>query len=247
MTDSSNHSRNLKTISIFFILYWLLDLTPSGDDQIRLQFISYEIHNSSPLTTVSWVLLAYFGWRFYLSSKSNFSEKVIKPIKKIQSDKILYTFANNRTLKERIKKRASDIYRKRYAKKEGERRNRNQSRGVNNPSHQYDIEVFNNVEGTLPNKIQCIAKYSLNHLPGLEDKRFSIPLHIVKELPFIKTRACFLFIRTSEDSLEYLLPYFLLSLAVICAILIQFDISPNDIISIKIDETKETFNLPSSN
>ncbi|WP_394178460.1 hypothetical protein [Marinomonas posidonica] len=226
MTDSSNHSRNLKTISIFFILYWLLDLTPTGDDQIRLQFISYEIHNSSPLTTVSWVLLAYFGWRFYLSSKSNFSEKVIKPIKKIQSDKISNIFIKKNILKEKIKEKATKIYREEYAEKQAEKRNKSQSR-INNPSHQYNIEVFNQVEGIFSNKIQCIAKYSFNHLPGLEDKHFLIPLNIVKELPFIKVRAWFSFIRTSEDSIEYLLPYFLLCLAVLCAILIQFDISPN--------------------
>ncbi|MFV1467033.1 hypothetical protein VBY75_05075 [Idiomarina sp. HB] len=64
------HVRNIKLISSFFIVYWLLDLTPSGDSIIRLPFISYEIHNPSLLPWLANISLIYFFWRFWLSTNT---------------------------------------------------------------------------------------------------------------------------------------------------------------------------------
>lgn len=62
------HSRNLKLISLMFILYWLLGLEPV-DNSIRLHVINFQITNSEVLPWVSHGLLFYFAWRFYLNSR----------------------------------------------------------------------------------------------------------------------------------------------------------------------------------
>lgn len=67
-TEPNHHSRNLKLMSLMFILYWLLALTPT-DDSIRLSLINYKIQNPSALFWIAHAVLFYFAWRFYLSSK----------------------------------------------------------------------------------------------------------------------------------------------------------------------------------
>ena len=62
------HSRNLKLISMLFISYWLLGLTPA-DEKIRLLVINYEISNPCALKWISYALLIYFAWRFNISSR----------------------------------------------------------------------------------------------------------------------------------------------------------------------------------
>lgn len=67
-SEPNLHSRNLKLVSLFFILYWVLGLKPL-DDTIRLLVINYEISNPSALQWVSYTILIYFAWRFYLNSR----------------------------------------------------------------------------------------------------------------------------------------------------------------------------------
>jgi|GEM_PF-4549404 len=67
-SEPNHHSRNLKLISLMFILYWVLALSPA-DDAIRLSIINYKVQNPSALFWVAHAALIYFAWRFYLSSK----------------------------------------------------------------------------------------------------------------------------------------------------------------------------------
>ena len=67
-TDSNHHSRNLTIYSFFFMLYWLLGLEPT-DDNIRLTFVNFSIHNTEVLPYLTHGILFYFAWRFYLNSK----------------------------------------------------------------------------------------------------------------------------------------------------------------------------------
>ncbi|EGR3441941.1 hypothetical protein DMX23_24705 [Vibrio parahaemolyticus] len=62
------HSRNLKLISLMFILYYLLGLEPV-DNSIRLQVINFQVTNLEVLPWVAHGLLLYFAWRFYLNSR----------------------------------------------------------------------------------------------------------------------------------------------------------------------------------
>lgn len=68
-SEPNHHSRNLKLISLMFVLYWLLALSPA-DDSIRLSIINYKIQNPSALFWAAHAALIYFAWRFYLSSKN---------------------------------------------------------------------------------------------------------------------------------------------------------------------------------
>lgn len=68
-SEPNHHSRNLKLISLMFVLYWVLALSPV-DDSIRLSVINYKVQNSSALFWVAHAVLVYFAWRFYLSSKN---------------------------------------------------------------------------------------------------------------------------------------------------------------------------------
>jgi len=68
MIEASNpHARNLKVISIAYILHWWLELGPSESGELNLTFISYQIHNTAPLPLISFLFLLYFFWRFYLT------------------------------------------------------------------------------------------------------------------------------------------------------------------------------------
>lgn len=76
-TDSNHHSRNLTIYSFFFILYWLLGLEPT-DDNIRLTFVNFSIHNTEVLPYLTHGILFYFAWRFYLNSKKMVKNSFIK-------------------------------------------------------------------------------------------------------------------------------------------------------------------------
>jgi hypothetical protein len=63
--DTNVHARNLKLISISFILYWLLGLEQT-DDAIRLGILPYIITNPEWLPWLAHILLSYFIWRYWI-------------------------------------------------------------------------------------------------------------------------------------------------------------------------------------
>jgi len=78
MIESTNpHARNLKVISIAYILHWWLELGPSKSGELNLTFISYTINNAAPLPFISFLLLIYFSWRFYLTLDGSLTRSFI--------------------------------------------------------------------------------------------------------------------------------------------------------------------------
>lgn len=78
-SEPNHHSRNLKLISLMFVLYWLLALSPA-DDSIRLSIINYKIQNPKALFWAAHAALFYFAWRFYLSSKNRIRNGLINSL-----------------------------------------------------------------------------------------------------------------------------------------------------------------------
>lgn len=102
-SESNHHSRNLKLISLMFVLYWVLALSPA-DDSIRLSVINYKVQNSSALFWVAHAVLAYFAWRFYLSSKNRIRHS-------FRNSVTLGQFSNqDSALYKSLKKKANDDY-----------------------------------------------------------------------------------------------------------------------------------------
>jgi hypothetical protein len=70
MINEPNHfSRNLKVISVLFILYWLFGLE-LADYNFKTPFLSFNIKNPDYLPYVSHIFLLYFAWRYYISKES---------------------------------------------------------------------------------------------------------------------------------------------------------------------------------
>ncbi|MBE92383.1 MAG: hypothetical protein CMF14_05625 [Idiomarina sp.] len=81
-TDEINpYQRNLKVVSGAFIVYWLLGLElktdpSSGSGNIALMFIQFSMKNPEALIFVSWALLFYSGWRYWVTIEDSFWDKV---------------------------------------------------------------------------------------------------------------------------------------------------------------------------
>ncbi|HGF5160617.1 TPA: hypothetical protein ACF31N_001179 [Vibrio parahaemolyticus] len=66
--ETNVYSRNLKVISIFYIVYWLLGLHPN-DNTLALGPVRFTIENPHLLPSIANGLLLYFAWRFYIHSQ----------------------------------------------------------------------------------------------------------------------------------------------------------------------------------
>jgi len=67
--DINVHARNLKLVSIAFILYWLLGLEQT-EDVIRLGILPYKITNPEWLPWLAHLLFSYFIWRYWIHTNS---------------------------------------------------------------------------------------------------------------------------------------------------------------------------------
>lgn len=102
-SEPNHHSRNLKLISLMFILYWVLALSPA-DDSIRLSIINYKIQNPPALFWAAHAVLIYFAWRFYLSSKNKIRHGFRQSV-------VIGSFSDqNSSLYKSLKKKAEDDY-----------------------------------------------------------------------------------------------------------------------------------------
>lgn len=233
MTEDNHHSRNFKMISFFFILYWLLDLTPTGDNKITLQFISYEIHNTSVLPFVSWLLLAYFAFRFWVSSKTQLSFELKKHSEKHINNRLNKLF-ENKNLKTynkihyRAKKKYEEEYEEKFKSKiDGVAKNLN----INTYHLSYIIIINNNFHTPFSKReLSCLAEYPQPVASNVAKRPFSIPLK-PHELPFTQVIAFLHFLFTTESSPDYFLPWLLFLLAIISAFFIHFGIEPSSIFS----------------
>ncbi|MEO9655922.1 hypothetical protein [Marinomonas sp.] len=239
MTEPNHHSRNLKLVSMFFILYWLLELTPTGDNQIRLQFISYEIHNPSMLAPVSWLILVYFAARFWLSSHGS----TLKAISSHQRSEITRYMdkirLSNPKAMEKIISRAESTYKKKHKANYEDLRNKEST--SDNLNNKYKVAVSNSCSITWRRcSLDSQATYEEKVRGTMSDLfayKFQTPLNwnetiLLRIIGFIK------FLYSSEKSPDYFLPWFLFTLAFISALLIQFDITPT-ILTVEIIEVSE--------
>ncbi|MBP5064993.1 hypothetical protein HUT27_12915 [Pseudomonas chlororaphis] len=208
-TEPNLHSRNLKLISMMFIVYWALGLAPAGDS-IRLIFINYEITNPAALPWIAHTILLYFAWRFYLSSRNMIKHGFIKTINTNLSGKhgsLLYRLLEKRAREDYIKNQKDKFQKERedYALEQG-------------------ISTYNNIDFlTNPQELKyeygelCLtyqAYYREPRLPGNDFRGYTIKYQWFHWLWF-KTWKIFEFLTKKEETPDYLIPWVLF----LCALL----------------------------
>lgn len=221
-TDSNHHSRNLTIYSFFFILYWLLGLEPT-DDNIRLTFVNFSIHNTEVLPYLTHGILFYFAWRFYLNSKKMVKTSFIRYFNTFSHFNNTQAYPYKRLLKV-----ANHDFKTKYEK------NFIDSLSPHLKSHVKDVEVTFNISSfaldtftnrlglklsgqyhsprlnytNLPTQIQNPRTYSLD----IKKRQY---LHLII-WRFVK------FSFLTEDSPNFFLPWVLFLLAVTSSILRYF-------------------------
>lgn len=76
-TETNVYSRNLKVISVFFIIYWLLGLHPQ-ENILSLGPVRFTVENPHWLPYIANGLLLYFAWRFFIHSRKKLSTSYTK-------------------------------------------------------------------------------------------------------------------------------------------------------------------------
>ncbi|RON15620.1 hypothetical protein [Pseudomonas frederiksbergensis] len=208
-TEPNLHSRNLKFISMMFIVYWALGLAPAGDS-IRLIFINYEITNPAALPWIAHTILFYFAWRFYLSSRNMIKHGVIKTINTSLSGKhesLLYRLLEKRAREDYIKNQKNNFQKERedYALEKS-------------------INTYNNVDfSTTPQELKyeygelCLsyqAYYREPRLPGNDFRGYTIKYRWFHFLWF-KAWKIFEFLTGKEETPDYLIPWVLFLFALL--------------------------------
>lgn len=205
------YSRNLKVISILFIVYWFVGAHPK-DNEIVLGTLRVIVDHPERLHYVAYTLLFYFWWRFHIHSKGKISfsyqeffkskmthrkyEHWCKLIEKkaredfFNSGKVVQFIEDNRlkTTKENISIREPSL---------------SNSNTPTNFSYDYSVNV---------NDTQPINNFSLIG----RNKKFSIG---ISYKVLIHSQVLFDWLRTSEDVADFLLPWALFFVAVVTIII----------------------------
>lgn len=217
MLDEPNlYSRNLKLISILFIMHWVLDLHLI-ENQINLASINFKIGNPYALSYASYILLMYFAWRFYLNSKNRISfgfYGIIDGHSLLSENDFFnkkFHFDANSEYVEKCKK---DI--------EDRRRSFMGSRGIhldddkhNNSRHSINL---NKIEAIKKNFLFCkirITYRSIYHggmLGGFPDVSYSID-YSWNKLKLFRVSKLLHFLLNTEDTPDFLLPWLLFAFA----------------------------------
>lgn len=230
------HVRNIKLISSFFIVYWLLDLTPSVDSIVRLPFISYEIHNPSLLPWLANISLIYFFWRFWLST--NKAGKFFQSYRNLFSSRFgkinLINTRYRRTLMERATEEID-----RFINQEAEDTLNNLSPKLT--KDQIDkiissswkvVSITKGGGGGNPLKAKrflAIVQWNAEDSRG-ENFKYHVPVNISWYMFFFTKIRCFLTaIFIQERFATYTLSWVWFSLAILSSILILIDFSPQDL------------------
>ncbi|GGX51435.1 hypothetical protein [Saccharospirillum salsuginis] len=66
--DPNPYARNLIIISLMFIFYNWLELSPPDQTTFNILFNKFEIGNTKPLKIIPWIFLAWFLFRFWQES-----------------------------------------------------------------------------------------------------------------------------------------------------------------------------------
>ena len=213
-TEPNLHSRNLKFISMLFIAYWALGLTPSGDS-IRLVFINYEISNPGALVWIAHAILLYFAWRFYLSSRNMIKHGVIKTINTSLSGKSSGFFYKL------LEKCAKEDYEKNHKEKfQKEREDYASEKGI-------DLHGQTDA-ATIPQELkyeygqQLTLSYQVYYretrLPGNDFRNYTINYKWFNWLWF-KAWRIVVFLTGKEETPDYLIPWILFILALLTSLL----------------------------
>lgn len=221
-TEPNQHSRNLKLVSLLFILYWLLGLQPV-DDSIRLVVASYKVSNPVALTWVAHLLLFYFAWRLYLSSRRKIRAgyRQTAAINQFQNKSSLIF----RKLQEEATKHYSNNGKSRFEKKRASQAKQQNAKDFNN--NDYSVN---------PSKLAYSSnKLTLDYQVQYEGKRLQgndfLNGQIVygwhrwlwfKALSFLK------FMISKEEAPDYLIPWVLFIAALGCSLMLKAGISVHD-------------------
>ncbi|WP_286823978.1 MULTISPECIES: hypothetical protein [unclassified Idiomarina] len=215
------HSRNLKLISMLFISYWLLGLTPA-DEKIRLLVINYEISNPCALKWISYALLIYFAWRFNISSRRRVRLGYRRSFNFNNIDRSGRLFIK---LKVDAERNYSERYKDEFESWRAEQ------------AEKHDVKEFNNEEYSInPSKLvyeqNSVAlhyqvQYKGDRLPG-NDFKNGMVVYPWYRWSFLKLVRFTKFIFGSEDAPDFFVPWVLFSLALASSALSYYGVSVHD-------------------
>lgn len=210
-SEPNLHSRNLKFISILFILYWALGLQPI-DHTIRLMFMNYEIKNPELLPIFSHTFLFYFAWRFYLNAK----KRVLYGYRETFA---IHSFNNfESSLYKKLHKIAKNNYIINY-KEEAEnfRFEKAKQKGIELSDQEYSLYLRELKHENDKIRLVYQVDYPDRQIAEYNNRQYQIPFKWFHLIP-LKTHKLFVFLLSKEDTPDYLLPWclFLFALATNC-------------------------------
>lgn len=230
-TEPNQYSRNLKIISVFFILYWLLGLTPS-DESLRLLVMDYHINNIGALRPVTYTILLYFAWRFYLNSRRRVRFGYRKVFELQQ-----YNNISSNQLKEKLIALSQQQYINSHII---DHQNWREQKNKDNPNREFNYEKYEIIIISLKyenNSLQLTYRVDYEG-DRVENSRTYYRKIEWYRFPLYRLRCFFKFLVGSEDSADFFLPWLLFTMAVLTCLLSEAGISinatdwqPNGIIS----------------
>lgn len=210
-TETNVFSRNLKVISILFIVYWFVGAHPK-DNEIVLGTLKVAVDNPERLKYVGWTLLGYFAWRFYIHSKKKIRTSYSK-------------FLRNTILFNELKfwnKKLTESANNDFLNNGGFEKFKSANRGV-----YFDSLLPSKCYLTLPSLINSSApstltyQYSIN-LPRETPNRPAVVNPVTVHFKFnliwktlLHLHVFIRWARSNEDSADFLLPWILFTLAVL--------------------------------
>lgn len=216
------HSRNLKLVSVFFISYWALGLTPV-DESIRLLVINYEISNPSALKWIAHVLLLYFAWRFYINSRRQIRTGYRNSFNFNNFQKI------SGRLFDRLKVDAEQNYCNNFKTDFEEwREEQAEKRGIQGvENNEYSVNpnklVYDQNSVTMHYQVQ----YKGSRIPGNDFKNGAV-VYPWYSWPGLKIMRFIKFIFSKEEAPDYLVPWILFCLATTTSVLSYYGVSVHD-------------------
>lgn len=229
------HSRNLKTISVIYILFWVLNLEKL-DGNVNLYYSNFKVWNPELYPYIAFTLLGYFIYRYYLSYRIKFrtikndkfrlheDEVIRKEIKDI--DKIVETDFKN-SEESRFWNGFSSSIENGFVKS-----------GINNIKGIYDVRFklkgLSRHKGVIYCSYSAIAEIndkgvkSLSRFPAPRNYELDFEAVLTAESTRKYRRKVFLkSVFLSEETVDYILPWVLGIMAVITSILHLNDIELN--------------------
>ncbi|XKE45709.1 hypothetical protein LG302_00790 [Halomonas organivorans] len=213
--------------SLLFVLYWLLGLDLIGGE-LRLFFANYKVTNEGALVWVVHVSLIYFAWRFYLDSKG----------------KLAYAYRNafglsgsalkSTRLLGRLKRHAEQNYIE--SKKEGFERKRSEEaakrRVADFDNQSFDITFSKFGYSGKKVVLHYQVRYKGDAVQSNDFCNGQVE-YSWKDWPFLRVWCFIKFFVSKEEAADYLVPWLLFFLAMLCSVMANVGITVHDIIGDK--------------